>query len=87
MVIDIKQQEQFIRGRLAYYERVIPERDIHYGNHKISNIIPRLHRALQKIREGNYGICDNCGDKIAEGRLHLIPGATLCVECKEEEEK
>ena len=82
MNIDIKQKEQAIRGRLAYYEKVIPERDFHYGNHKRNNIIPRLHRALKKIQEGSYGACDDCGEFIGEERLNLIPGAIQCVDCK-----
>lgn len=87
MAIDIKRQESAIHGRLTYYERVIPHRDIHYGNHKVKNIIPRLNRALQKIKEGNYGICDDCDEPIGEKRLQLIPGAIQCVICKKVEEK
>ncbi|MBP6924020.1 MAG: TraR/DksA family transcriptional regulator [Candidatus Pacebacteria bacterium] len=86
MVLDVKVQEQMIHARLAYYESVIPKRDVSYGSHKIRKIIPRLRRALQKISEGSYGICDDCYEEIPLPRLQSIPGATQCVNCKAAEE-
>ena len=41
----------------------------------------QLERALEKLDEGTYGICDNCGAEIPEGRLKIRPESTLCVEC------
>ena len=41
----------------------------------------RTERALEKIDEGNYGTCDNCGNEIPEGRLEVAPASALCVEC------
>jgi len=38
-----------------------------------------VERALQKLEEGTYGICDVCGDPIAPERLEAIPWATRCV--------
>ena len=38
-------------------------------------------RALAKIDQGTYGICDNCGQPIAGGRLRAAPASALCVEC------
>lgn len=40
-----------------------------------------VERALQKIDEGSYGICDSCGARIPEGRLEAHPSATRCVTC------
>jgi DnaK suppressor protein len=37
-------------------------------------------RALEKLDEGTYGVCDVCGRPIAEGRLEALPWAVLCVE-------
>src|ERR1700712_1158768 len=37
-------------------------------------------RALEKLDDGTYGICDVCGQPIAEGRLEALPWAVLCVE-------
>jgi DnaK suppressor protein len=37
-------------------------------------------RALEKLDEGSYGVCDVCGEPIAAGRLEALPWAVLCVE-------
>ena len=37
-------------------------------------------RALAKLDESTYGVCDACGKPIGEGRLEALPWATLCVE-------
>ncbi|MGE0170346.1 TraR/DksA family transcriptional regulator [Nocardioides sp.] len=39
-----------------------------------------VDRALAKLDDGTYGICDACGQAIGEGRLEALPWATLCVE-------
>ena len=41
-----------------------------------------IDRALAKLDDGNYGICDACGEAIAQERLEALPWATLCVRCK-----
>ena len=41
----------------------------------------RVERALAKLDDGTYGICDSCGDPIAERRLEAFPESVLCVEC------
>lgn len=38
-------------------------------------------RALAKLDEGTYGVCDSCGEAIPEGRLEIHPWAVLCVSC------
>jgi DnaK suppressor protein len=38
-------------------------------------------RALAKLDEGTYGVCDSCGGAIPEGRLEIHPWAVLCVTC------
>jgi DnaK suppressor protein len=37
-------------------------------------------RALEKLDDGSYGLCDVCGRAIPEGRLEALPWAVLCVE-------
>jgi len=46
-----------------------------------------VEECLRKINEGTYGICEDCGEEISEKRLHVIPTATLCIDCKEQREK
>ncbi|HSR11191.1 MAG TPA: TraR/DksA family transcriptional regulator, partial [Thermodesulfobacteriota bacterium] len=46
-----------------------------------------INEALEKIREGSYGICEECGERIGPGRLKVMPLATFCVMCQSKLEK
>ncbi|MDA5094414.1 TraR/DksA C4-type zinc finger protein [Aliiroseovarius sp. KMU-50] len=41
----------------------------------------RIHAALERIEDGEFGYCDDCGEPIAEKRLELDPCAIKCVSC------
>ena len=41
----------------------------------------RTERALAKLAEGTYGVCDDCGTVIGRGRLKAMPDAVRCVDC------
>jgi DnaK suppressor protein len=41
----------------------------------------RVARALQKLDEGSYGVCDGCGGAIAPRRLQVAPESVLCIDC------
>ncbi len=43
--------------------------------------IEQIRKALARIEAGTYGICDSCGEPIAEKRLAALPYATTCIEC------
>jgi DnaK suppressor protein len=43
--------------------------------------LARTERALAKLDEATYGICDVCGKPIAPARLKAMPDSVLCVEC------
>lgn len=45
-----------------------------------------IDEALDKIEEGTYGICEECGEQIERPRLKALPYAVLCLKCKENEE-
>jgi DnaK suppressor protein len=52
--------------------------------------ISELHEiqdALKRVERGEYGKCDSCGKQIGSARLEALPFATLCLKCKEEEER
>ena len=40
-----------------------------------------VDRALQKLEDGTYGICDRCGKLISEARLEVRPWSVLCIDC------
>ncbi|MHB1928753.1 MAG: TraR/DksA family transcriptional regulator [Acidimicrobiales bacterium] len=44
--------------------------------------IEEIDRALAKIGAGTYGVCERCGQPIAQARLEALPYASLCVACK-----
>ncbi|HEY5473825.1 MAG TPA: TraR/DksA C4-type zinc finger protein [Candidatus Limnocylindrales bacterium] len=43
--------------------------------------------ALERILDGSYGVCENCGNPIGKNRLLVFPRATLCVPCKSKQER
>lgn len=51
------------------------------------NILKQIDRALQKIEENTYGICDVSGEEIATARLNAIPYACVTVKVQEQMEK
>ena len=51
------------------------------------NLITKIKEALDRIDNGTYGTCENCGRSISEKRLMVRPVTTECIECKTEEEQ
>jgi len=49
--------------------------------------LKEIESALQKIKEGTYGDCEECGEKIPQGRLMVMPFARVCVNCRSKIEK
>lgn len=49
--------------------------------------VKKLEEALRRIEEGTFGECEECGEDIELRRLEARPTATLCVGCKEEQER
>ena len=48
---------------------------------QLETSLARTERALAKLDEGSYGVCDQCGEPIAPKRLEAMPDVVLCVEC------
>lgn len=48
--------------------------------------VQEIEEALRRIREGTFGICEACGNRISRERLKAIPYARLCMPCKTSEE-
>jgi len=49
--------------------------------------IKKINIALEKLEEGSYGECEECGGMIDQSRLLARPTATMCIHCKEEQEQ
>jgi DnaK suppressor protein len=52
----------------------------------IENRLQYVERALQKIEEGTYGVCDDTGEPIPRGRLEAMPEAIYTVEAQQRRE-
>jgi DnaK suppressor protein len=50
-------------------------------------LLNKINAALEKIEQGVYGECENCGEEIGIKRLEARPVAELCIDCKAEQEK
>ena len=51
------------------------------------DILQLIEDALQRLADGEYGKCQECGKEIQEGRLKIRPYAIFCVKCKEKHER
>jgi DnaK suppressor protein len=52
-----------------------------------SRELARIEYALERMREGQFGICEGCGTGIPLARLHALPYATHCIKCQREMER
>lgn len=59
------------------------EKDLFFHLHeRESRVIKEIYQALGRIAEGTFGLCEDCGERISQGRLRANPSATLCLECQ-----
>lgn len=65
-----------------------------YEREKTWALMQRLERKLESVQyalrlaqAGTYGICENCGDRIAPARLEVLPETTLCLDCQRQIEQ
>lgn len=52
-----------------------------------SRELGQIDRALHRLKQGTYGACEGCAEKIPIGRLNALPYTTLCIECQREMER
>jgi len=52
-----------------------------------SRELSRIEVALERMRNGQYGLCEGCGTSIPMARLSALPYATLCIKCQREAER
>ncbi len=69
-------------GQMTYTEEMLDrlsQRDMF--------ILREIDYALQKIKEGTYGICEGCGEDISEERLCALPWTRFCAKCAQQYEE
>jgi DnaK suppressor protein len=75
-----------------YYDLVdqaMVEADIDFSvrlRERQGKLIDKIKSALERLDQGIYGICEECGEEIGEKRLEARPVTTLCINCKKKQE-
>lgn len=72
------------------YDQASSERDRELGlllNDREREKLRQIDEALLRLREGEYGICEECEEEIPLGRLKVMPFARFCVRCQSDMEK
>jgi len=49
--------------------------------------LEKIDRALTKLKDNTFGSCEECGEEISPKRLEARPETTLCIKCKEDQER
>ena len=75
--------EEYADAGTATFER---ERDLSLVNN-LRDLMERIDKALAKMEEGTYGLCDRCGRPIEKLRLKALPYVNLCLKDKQAEER
>lgn len=52
-----------------------------------AQVLEQSERALARMDDGSYGVCESCGGAIGKLRLQAFPRATLCMPCKQKQER
>lgn len=75
--------EEYADAGTATFER---ERDLSLVNN-VRDLMDRIDKALSKLDDGTYGLCDRCGNPIEKARIKALPYANLCLKDKQAEER
>jgi DnaK suppressor protein len=60
-------------------------KEIRFRNREIF-YVKKINQAIDRVKKGTYGLCDECGGNISFERLNARPTAEMCIACKEEAE-
>lgn len=86
--IEEETEDETLDNHLAETATATLDREIDYTLEENSeHVLKAIDKALAKIEAGTFGICETCGQPIAEERLAAIPYATQCIDCKRREER
>lgn len=62
------------------------EQELSIANNR-RDLLVQMERAMERLDKGTYGHCESCAQPIMKARLQAFPSATLCVRCKQREER
>ncbi|HJT38554.1 MAG TPA: TraR/DksA C4-type zinc finger protein [Actinomycetota bacterium] len=80
---EVSFDEEYADAGSFTFER---EKEMSIGNN-IRDLLDKVNHAINAIDRGTYGICENCGNPIAKARLQALPYSTLCLNCKQIDER
>ncbi len=80
---EVSFDEEYADAGSYTFER---EKEMSIGNN-VRDLLEKVNHALAAIDRGTYGICENCGKPIAKARLLALPYSTMCLSCKQQEER
>jgi len=80
---EVSYDEDFADAGSFTFER---EKEFSIANN-VTDLRTKTDRALHRIEEGSYGVCESCGQPIESARLKALPHVTLCLKCKKAEER
>jgi len=72
-----------------FTDQATQESDMDFNIHmkeRDSKMVVKIKEALERIEDGTYGICEECGQTISEERLKVRPVTTMCIMCKRKQE-
>ncbi|MGQ9670385.1 MAG: TraR/DksA family transcriptional regulator [Desulfosoma sp.] len=77
--------EPMDEGDVAVLER--QREALHLLRNRYVQLYWEIQSALKRLQDGEYGICERCGDSIQTERLEVQPTARLCIDCQRNEER
>ena len=75
--------DQTQQGRLSRMDAIQLQEMALEQNRRREFEIKRIDAALKRIKDGEFGFCNNCGENIPLKRLEVSPSTPLCVDCAE----
>ncbi len=64
-----------------HVNEVTEQRDRSRAAAELEHLAEQVRRALERLEQGGYGICERCGREIAGPRLEALPWAVRCIDC------
>lgn len=78
---EVVELDQTRQGRLSRMDALQGQAMAKESEQRRVLILRRLRAALSRLEIGDFGICQDCAEEIAEARLQADPACTLCLEC------
>ncbi len=83
-----EEEEDFTQHDSGDMSQSLFTRELDAGvEHAVERRLQNVERALQKIEEGTYGVCDATGEPIPRGRLEAVPEAIYTIEAQRQQEE